>query len=214
MSWTDNTHNQLHIEPNTSGIYIDKCYKQFEYLIASCSLINRYHNQLLKRSIDNKSKRSPQVILSFIIGISCFLIGFIIGTVIAIFISIKRQQLNTDIRSLNINNEISNRSNQNKELTKSPTFNSTSEHMFIQREREISDNTSVTLNRYQTFQDQSLKQERKLAIQRSLLSNFAYIKSSIPHNNISGTLSKSKIPLKQQYQVSKNAIHDKRSKSR
>ncbi|CAF2737663.1 unnamed protein product [Rotaria sp. Silwood2] len=126
MSWTDNTHNQLHIEPNTSGIYIDKCYKQFEYLIASCSLINRYHNQLyechpikkssyylykrLKRSIDNKSKRSPQVILSFIIGISCFLIGFIIGTVIAIFISIKRQQLNTDIRSLNINNEISNRS--------------------------------------------------------------------------------------------------------
>ncbi|CAF3266091.1 unnamed protein product, partial [Rotaria sp. Silwood2] len=32
--------------------------------------------------------------------------------------------------------------------------------MFIQREREISDNTSVTLNRYQTFQDQSLKQER------------------------------------------------------
>ncbi|CAF2708747.1 unnamed protein product [Rotaria sp. Silwood2] len=86
--------------------------------------------------------------------------------------------------------------------------------MFIQREREISDNTSVTLNRYQTFQDQSLKQERKLAIQRSLLSNFAYIKSSIPHNNISGTLSKSKIPLKQQYQVSKNAIHDKRSKSR
>ncbi|CAF3750626.1 unnamed protein product [Rotaria sp. Silwood1] len=107
--------------------------------------------------------------------------------------------------------------NQNKGLIKTPTFNSTSDHMFIQREREISDNTP----RYQTLQDQSLKQERKLAIQRPFLSNFSYIKSPIPHNNISGTFSKSKIPLKQQYQVSKNVnnnienniMRDERSKS-
>ncbi|CAF1009180.1 unnamed protein product [Rotaria sordida] len=86
---------------------------------------------------------------------------------------------------------------------------------------EISDNTPMTLNRYQTLQDQSLKQERKLAIQRPLISNFAYIKSSIPHDNISGSLIKSKTPLNQQYKVSKNAnnniknnsMRDKRSKS-
>ncbi|CAF0991544.1 unnamed protein product [Rotaria sordida] len=86
---------------------------------------------------------------------------------------------------------------------------------------EISDNTPMTLNRYQTLQDQSLKQERKLAIQRPLISNFAYIKSPIPHDNISGSLIKSKTPLNQQYKVSKNAnnniknnsMRDKRSKS-
>ncbi|CAF5063947.1 unnamed protein product, partial [Rotaria sp. Silwood1] len=81
----------------------------------------------------------------------------------------------------------------------------------------ISDNTP----RYQTLQDQSLTQERKLAIQRPFLSNFSYIKSPIPYNNISGTFSKSKIPSKQQYQVSKNVnnniennvMRDERSKS-
>ncbi|CAF4210575.1 unnamed protein product [Rotaria sp. Silwood2] len=211
LSWTDNTHNRLNIEPNTSGIYIDKCYRQLEYLIATCSLTKRYYNQLyechpeqqsylqkrLKRDIDDKSKRSPHVLLSLIIGVSCFLVGFIIGTVLSIFISIKRQQRQEQ---------------QNQRHNGNNQFDSDIKSL------KISDNTSMTLNRYQILQDQSLKQERKVAIQRPLLSNFAYIKSTIPHNS---NLSKSKISSKHQYKISKNAnnniennsMHNKRSKS-
>ncbi|CAF1009162.1 unnamed protein product [Rotaria sordida] len=131
LSWTDNTHNRFSIEPNTSDIYIDKCYRQLEYLIARCSLTKRYYNELyechpvqqsylqkrLKRDINDQLKRSPHILLSLVIGITSFLVGIIIGTVIGIFISAKRQQrysensqLDSDIRSLSINNEISKRS--------------------------------------------------------------------------------------------------------
>ena len=85
---------------------------------------------------------------------------------------------------------------------------------------EIPANAPITLNRYRTLQNQSLKRQQStneiilcyfrlislnnLAIQRALNPNLVQIKSAITSNNISNNLVGSKTPLIQQYTVSKN----------
>ncbi len=80
---------------------------------------------------------------------------------------------------------------------------------------EIPANAPITLNRYKTLQNQSLKRQQStseiilcyfrlislnnLAIQRALNPNLVQIKSAITSN-----LVRSKTPLIQQYKVSKN----------
>jgi hypothetical protein len=137
VSWTDDTHDRLVIQPNITNIYIDRCYSKVEYLIGTCSLLKRNFNQLyqchpvqeyylqkrLKRDVADKSKRSLYGFLIFVIGIPCFVIGIIVGIAIISYISIKRQQRREQqtqryninkrfdpvIKPLTINNETSKR---------------------------------------------------------------------------------------------------------
>ncbi|CAF4057244.1 unnamed protein product [Rotaria magnacalcarata] len=247
LSWTDNTHNQLVIESNTSSMHIDKCDRKLEYLIAICSITNKDYKQLygchpeqrqfhlqtrLKRSVSDKSTRSAYLVLSLGVGLPCLLVGIIIGTVITIVFSIRRQkrleqrsqennQIHHEIRSVNLNDDISTRLTQSKGIKLSPTFNAMFDHIPVLRERgiivkmsfskeslilvslEISDNQMMVLNRYQPLHDQSVKQDRT-PIQRPHLSNFVYNLSTIPHDNMPNNLITTKITSKQPYKVSKN----------
>lgn len=114
ISWIDNTHKHLFIEPNkTSSRYINKCHKKVKYLIARCFLIKNNFNQTYechsiqqddyhlqnrsKRQVTgNKSKRSLHIILLIIIGILCFIVGIVVGIFSTVYISIKRQKKRDD----------------------------------------------------------------------------------------------------------------------
>ncbi|CAF4588743.1 unnamed protein product, partial [Rotaria socialis] len=228
LSWTDNTHNQLVIESDTSSMYIDKCDRKLEYLIAICSITNKDYKQLyechperqfhlqtrLKRAVSGKSTRSAYLVLSLGVGLPCLLVGIIIGTVITIVFSIRRQkrleqrsqennQIHHEIRSINLNDDVSNRATQSKGIKLSPAFNAMFDHIPVLREREISDNQMMALNRYQPLHDQSMRQDRT-PIQRSHISNFVYNLSTVPHDNMPNNLITTKITSKQPYKVSKN----------
>ena len=137
LSWADNSHNRLSIETNISNVYIEKCYNKVKDLFAICSITKRDFKRLyechraqrsdfkrrLKRNVDSRSKRSLYLFLLFVIGISGFVIGILIGIIITIFIPIQRQKrdeqssqqrkanttLEYDIKSFNINDEVSKR---------------------------------------------------------------------------------------------------------
>lgn len=159
LTWADPSHNRLRIEPNTTSIYIEKCNRKLEYLIATCSLINKYYHPLykcqpkhlrkrLKRSNADQPKHSTYTVLSLGIGIPCFLIGTILGTVVAIVISIKRQKrLNELNRTYDPSNQIDSQLRPlgvTRGLTNSPAFNAVTDPISIQRDRGIITRSSLS----------------------------------------------------------------------
>jgi hypothetical protein len=126
ISWLDETHHRLVIEPNTTGIHVDRCYRKLKYLVTTCSAINKNIDQLYechplqnrsKRNTPDKSKRSLYVFVCLVIGIPCLVIGIIIGISTTVYVSMKRRQeqqsqrnkLHPIIKSPSTNNEASQR---------------------------------------------------------------------------------------------------------
>ncbi|UJR31778.1 hypothetical protein I4U23_019256 [Adineta vaga] len=231
LSWTDKTYQQLFIELNrTSNKYIDQCDQKLEYDIATCLLVKDHFPQQYKcqtvkpydlqyrykRQVDDKSKRTSHVSSIFIIGISCFVIGIIVGIAFTIYITMRKQRYekenlsdktDTRLKSLPINNEMTSELRQTK--TKPPVNLFSITQPSIRRERDIPDNTLVTLDRYKMLPNQSPKREQ-ISMQRPALSNLAYMKSAVTFGN----QSTSKGPMKQLYTTSKNANYKTKCYSR
>lgn len=106
LSWTDNTHQQLLLESNSTRAYINRCSDNGKHLVATCPSVQSSSAQYYqcrspgdeperrrsKRQLNENANRARHVVFILVIATLCFIIGALAGVASTAYVVVRRER--------------------------------------------------------------------------------------------------------------------------